>query len=114
MRPDRVIVVGASAGGVRALEELVAGLPPDLAAAVLIVLHLSPRHRSLLPEILATAAALPARHANTGEALTNGVIYIAPPDHHLVIDDGRVLLTTGPKENNHRPSIDLLFRSAAY
>jgi two-component system, chemotaxis family, protein-glutamate methylesterase/glutaminase len=114
MRRDRVVVVGASAGGVRALEELVSGLAADLAAAVLIVLHVSPRHRSVLPEILSAAGPVPAQHAVTGEKLENGRIYVAPPDHHLLIGDGRLLLTGGPKENHHRPSIDLLFRSAAY
>src|SRR5215218_1279851 len=114
MGPDRVIVIGASAGGVRALEELVSGLQPDLAAAVLIVLHVSPRHRSLLPEILSAAGPLRARHAATGEKLKNGRIYVAPPDHHLLIDREKILLTSGPKENHHRPSIDLLFRSAAF
>jgi two-component system, chemotaxis family, protein-glutamate methylesterase/glutaminase len=114
MRPERIIVVGASAGGVRALEELVSGLQPDLPAAVVIVLHVSPRHRSLLPEILSAAGPLPARHAVTGEKLTNGRIHVAPPDHHLLIEDEQLLLTSGAKENHHRPSIDLLFRSAAY
>jgi two-component system chemotaxis response regulator CheB len=108
-----VIVVGASAGGVDALATAVAGLPADLPAAVLIVLHVSPRGKSVLPHILDTRCLLPVRHAVDGEALEAGRVYVAPPDHHLVVDPGRVRLTTAPRENGVRPSVDVLFRSAA-
>jgi two-component system chemotaxis response regulator CheB len=108
-----VIVVGASAGGVDALATVVAGLPADLAAAVLIVLHVSPRGKSVLPHILDTRSALPVRHAVDGEALEAGRVYVAPPDHHLMVDPERVRLTTDARENGVRPSVDVLFRSAA-
>jgi two-component system chemotaxis response regulator CheB len=114
MKTDRVVVIGASAGGVRALEDVVGGLPPDFPAPVLIVLHLAAHHRSLLPEILASAGTLRVRPAANGQKLKAGEAYVAIPDHHLLIGDDGVLVTTGPKENHYRPSIDLLFRSAAY
>jgi two-component system, chemotaxis family, protein-glutamate methylesterase/glutaminase len=107
------IVIGASAGGVQALTKLVADLPPDLPAAVFIVLHIPAHAPSLLPEILARDTRLTVAHARTGEEITPGHIYVAPPDHHLLIEGKRIRLVHGPKENLHRPSIDTLFRSAA-
>lgn len=108
-----IIVIGASAGGVQALSELVANLPPNLPAAVFIVLHVSANVPSWLPQILARESNLPVDHAIDGEPIEPGKIYVAPPDQHLLIEDGRVKLVRGPKENLHRPSIDALFRSAA-
>jgi len=107
------IVIGASAGGVQALQALVADLPPDLPAAVFIVLHISADFPSLLPQILARQSMLDVAHAIDGEPIQSGRIYVAPPDEHLIIEDKRVKLVHGPKENLHRPSIDALFRSAA-
>ncbi|MCU1451781.1 MAG: CheB methylesterase [Acidimicrobiales bacterium] len=109
-----VIVMGASAGGVDALSAAVAGLPADLPAAVLVVLHVSPRGKSVLPHILESRGALPASHAVDGEPLEAGRVYVAPPDQHLVVGDGCVRLTGEAKENGLRPSVDTLFRSAAH
>jgi two-component system chemotaxis response regulator CheB len=114
MGTERVVVAGASAGGVGALESVVRGLPRNFPAAVLIVLHMAPTRRSLLPQILSRRAALPVAQAADGEPLEPGRIYIAPPDRHLLVDDDRVKITRGPRENHSRPSIDVLFRSAAY
>ena len=113
MATHDMIVVGASAGGVQALTELVEGLPADLNAAVFIVLHIPADAPSVLPDILSRLSKLPVDHANDGEPITPGRIYIARPDHHLLIEKGLVRLVHGPKENLHRPSIDALFRSAA-
>lgn len=107
------IVIGASAGGVQALTELVNGLAPDLPAAVLIVLHVSADVPSYLPSILLRDARLPVAHAVDGEEITTGRVYVAPPDHHLLIERQHIRIVHGPKENLHRPSIDALFRSAA-
>src|SRR5437016_1883762 len=107
------IVIGASAGGVQALLTLVPDLPSDLPAAVFIVLHIPTDVPSLLPGILSRDSRLPVAHAINGEEITKGKIYVAPPDQHLLIEDGHVRLIHGPKENLHRPSIDALFRSAA-
>jgi two-component system chemotaxis response regulator CheB len=111
---ERIVVIGASAGGVAALEAIVAALPPDFPAPVLIVLHLSPSHRSLLPEILVQAGPLHVAAAVDGEPLRAGRIYVASPDRHLMAGRGKVCVTRGAKENHFRPSIDVLFRSAAY
>ncbi|HYV11643.1 MAG TPA: chemotaxis protein CheB [Pyrinomonadaceae bacterium] len=108
-----IIVIGASAGGVQALSALVADLPPNLPAAVFIVLHISANVPSLLPDILGRECKLVVTHAIDGESIMHQRVYVAPPDQHLIIEDGRVRLVHGPKENLHRPSIDALFRSAA-
>jgi two-component system chemotaxis response regulator CheB len=109
----RVVLLGASAGGVEALSTVVSGLPPDLAAAVLVVLHVPAFGTSVLPHILDRCGPLPARHASDGEPLLNGCIYVAPPDRHLMTEEGRVRVTSAPKENGVRPSVDTLFRTAA-
>ncbi|HKD80250.1 MAG TPA: chemotaxis protein CheB [Candidatus Angelobacter sp.] len=113
MAERNIIVVGCSVGGVEALQQLVSGLPKDLPAAVLVVLHLAPQGTSVLPEILSRAGRLPAAHPHDGETIRMGRIYVAPPDNHLTVDDGRVRVMHGPKENRHRPAVDPLFRSAA-
>ncbi len=111
--PDYLVVMGASAGGVVTLLRIVAGLPPDLPAAVCIVLHLAPSSPSALARILDLAGPLPCRPAADGDALRPGVILVAPPDRHLVIEHEHVRLTTEPQEHGHRPSVDVMFRSAA-
>jgi two-component system chemotaxis response regulator CheB len=108
-----LIVIGASAGGVEALQRLIADLPADLPAAVCIVLHLSPEAPSLLPRILRRNSKLPVLHPIDGEPLVAGRVYVATPDHHLLVEDGHLMVTRGPRENRHRPAIDPLFRSAA-
>lgn len=109
-----IIVIGASAGGFAALKELVAGLPKDLAAAVFVVWHLPADAYGVLPSVLEKEGTLPAAHGVDGEEIKTGRIYVAPPDHHLLVEENRVLVTKGPKENRFRPAVDTLFRSAAY
>ncbi len=109
-----LVVIGASAGGVEAVRTVVANLPPDLPAAVVVVLHLAAGGTSVLPSILDRAGPLPAQPARHGEELRPGTIYVAVPDCHVEIDDGHLRVEGGPRENGHRPAIDPLFRSAAH
>ena len=109
----QLVVVGASAGGVEALVRLTTALPATLDATVLVVVHFPPSAQSRLPDILRRATAMSVAHATDGEPVTPRTIRIAPPDHHLVVDDGHLRLSKGPRENRHRPAIDVLFRSAA-
>ena len=102
-----------SAGGIEALRELIAVLPRELRAPMLIVVHVPPSFPSRLPEVLAHRTELDVAHAVDGERLQPRIIRIAPPDHHLVVRDGVLHLGRTPAENRHRPSIDVLFRSAA-
>src|SRR2546423_15669307 len=97
-----LVVVGASAGGVEALREMVAGLPADLPAAVLVVLHVAPDARSALPYILRRAGKVPVEHAVHGERIRAGHVYVAPPNQHLLVRDGVLTLGVGPRENGHR------------
>lgn len=112
-----LIVIGASAGGVEAVSTLVAGLPPDLAAAVCVVVHLRPYLESRLPDILRRAAALPVEAAVHGAPLRPGTIHVAVPDLHLIVERegeaGVLRVVHGPRENRSRPAVDPLFRSAA-
>ena len=112
--PDHdIVVVGASAGGVEALTRLAASLPAGLPAAVFVVLHVPTTGTSALPKILSRQGPLPAGHVKDGERIEPGRIYVAPSDYHLLIRQGHVHLSRGPRENGHRPAVDPLFRSAA-
>jgi two-component system chemotaxis response regulator CheB len=108
-----LIVIGASAGGVQALRSVVERLPADLPASVLIVLHLAPDGSSALAGILGNAGKLPTTSASHGAIIEPGHVYVAPPDHHLLVDEARMLLSDRPPESGHRPGVDALFRSAA-
>jgi len=108
-----IIVIGASAGGVETLTQLVSRLPADLPAALFIVLHLPTHSSSALPQILTRSGKLRAVHPHDRQPIERGMIYVAPPDLHLLIVNGEIHLSAGPRENGHRPAIDPLFRSAA-
>jgi two-component system, chemotaxis family, protein-glutamate methylesterase/glutaminase len=113
MAVKRLVVVGASSGGIEALRTLAAGLPEDFPAPICVVVHTSPESPGVLDVILQRAGPLPAEAPVTGDQLREGRIYVAPPDHHLLVEPGALRLSRGPTENRFRPAIDPLFRSAA-
>jgi two-component system, chemotaxis family, protein-glutamate methylesterase/glutaminase len=112
-RGPAVVVAGASAGGVEALVQLVRSLPSDFPYPVLVVLHVSPSGTSVLPAILARACRLPVASPGDGDPVRPGHVYVAPPDFHLVVEDGQLRLSQAPRENGHRPAIDPTMRTAA-
>lgn len=113
MPPRHIIVIGASAGGVEALTTLVGGLTRDIPAAVFVTVHFPAAGSSALPRILDRAGVLPAVHAEDRQHIEDGTIYVAPPDHHLLIFGDVIRLYRGPRENGNRPAVDPMFRSAA-
>jgi two-component system, chemotaxis family, protein-glutamate methylesterase/glutaminase len=108
------VVIGASAGGVDALSVLLPALPPTSRAAVFVVLHLPRDRPSLLSEIFARKCALPVREAEDKESVAAGTVYFAPSNYHLLLDRGpQMALSTDDLVHFSRPSIDVLFESAA-
>ncbi len=112
--PNRVIAIGASAGGVEALQYIAQELPAGIDAAILVVLHLGAEAPSLLDRILQRKSRLTVLSAKNNTPIEGGRIYVAQADAHLEVEDGHLCLTHGPRENRHRPSVDVLFRSLAY
>lgn len=108
-----IIVIGGSAGATAPLKQVLSRLPVDLPAAVFIVLHIPSRGIGILSTVASLAGRLPVSQAEHGMPITNGRVYIATPDRHLLLGDGKILLGRGPRENMVRPAIDPLFRSAA-
>jgi len=113
-RPRHAVALAASAGGLAALSKVLSALPRDFAAPLLVVLHVDPRHRSWLAEILERQVTLEVGQAKGGERLEAGRIYVAPPDHHLLVGGDGLLGLSGVARVQHvRPSADLLFASLA-
>jgi two-component system chemotaxis response regulator CheB len=113
---DRIeaVVIGASAGGVEALSQILPALPPSFRPALLIVLHLPRERPSLLVDIYATRCTLPVREADDKEPVEPGTVYFAPPDYHMLVERSRqIALSTDEPVHFSRPSIDVLFESAA-
>src|SRR5690554_765941 len=114
MEKRNIIVIGASAGGFEALKTIVQNLPSSLDASIFIVWHMGPDVRGILPDVLNKLKTIQTANARDNEPIETNRIYVAPPDHHLLIEEGRLRVTRGPKENRFRPAVDPLFRSAAY
>ncbi|WP_320784795.1 chemotaxis protein CheB [Streptomyces sp. CRN 30] len=109
-----VVAIASSAGGIQALSALLGALPPELPVPVLVVQHLDPRHRTVLAEVLDRRTGLHVKLAEAGERVRRGVVYVAPPDRHLLVDAAGVLeLTATELVHFVRPSADLLFESVA-
>ena len=109
----RIVVIGASLSGIDALCRVVRHLPNDFAAPIFVVQHVAAHSPGMLPQILSGAGPLPAVHPTHLQPISPGCIYVAPPDRHMLIKDGVIQLSHGPKENLARPAVDPLFRSAA-
>ncbi len=108
-----IVVIGASAGGIQALQTIMAGLPEGFLASIFVVVHSSPDSPGVLADILQRAGPLPALTVRARERIQRGCIYVAAPDFHLIVEDGFVDAGRGPRENRFRPAVDPLFRSAA-
>lgn len=110
----KAVVIGVSSGGLEALKVLVPGLRPDFALPVLIVQHLAPHADSYLPVCLNALSPLTVKEAEDKESLRPGVVYVAPPDYHLLVEqDATLSLSVDPKVNFSRPSVDVLFETAS-
>jgi two-component system, chemotaxis family, protein-glutamate methylesterase/glutaminase len=107
-----IIVIGASAGSLDTLRTIAQTLPADHPGTVFVVAHVG-QSRSILPDLLRRAGKLTASHPQEEEPIRRGHIYVAPPDRHMLIEDGKVCLSRGPREHFTRPAVDPLFRSAA-
>src|SRR5687767_1187074 len=112
-RACRAVAIGASAGGIRALQQVLGALPTDFAVPVVVVLHLQPDHASVLASVLGSHTPLRVKAAERGEAVTPGTVYVGVPNLHLEVVDGRVVLAATPEVHFSRPSVDVLFRSMA-
>jgi two-component system chemotaxis response regulator CheB len=108
-----VIVIGGSAGAFEPLKGILSELPASLPASIFVVIHTSPDTPGMLPALLGRSTALTVAFAEHDQAIEPGRVYVAPPDHHLLLAAGRVLVTRGPRENGFRPAVDPLFRTAA-
>lgn len=103
-----VVAVGASAGGVEALHVVVSSLPASFPAAMLIVQHMDPRHKSLLAGLLGRRCLLPVKQASDGESIRGAMVYIAQPNAHMIVRAGQLRLTDSKLVHFSRPSIDAL------
>jgi two-component system, chemotaxis family, protein-glutamate methylesterase/glutaminase len=108
-----LIVIGGSAGAVEAMLTLASLLPDEFPAALFLVIHLPENAPTVMPHLLRRRSKLVAAHPLDGEEIRHGHVYVAPPNRHLLVEDGRVRVVMGPRENGHRPAVDPLFRSAA-
>jgi two-component system chemotaxis response regulator CheB len=108
-----MVVIGGSAGSIGALKTIVSALPANLAASLFVVIHTSSDSPMMLAGLLSRLGPLAAVNPSDGEPIRRGHIYVSRPDHHLTVEDGRVRVLRGPRENRHRPAIDPLFRTAA-
>lgn len=113
MAKKDIIVIGGSAGSHSALKQIIGDLPADLPASIFIATHVPSHVGGYLAQLLEKSCAIPVLTAVDGQPIERNRIYVAVPDHHLLVIDGTVRLGNGPRENMARPAIDPLFRSAA-
>lgn len=112
--PQRdIVVVGASAGGFTTLQTILSALPLHFPASLFVVIHTAETSPGVVPSVLNRSSAIPVLYASHGMPIYSSRVYVAPPSMHMTVSRGRVELSAGPRENRHRPSVDVLFRSAA-
>lgn len=109
----RIVAIGGSAGAIEALRTIVARLPAELGAPILVTIHVPADATSALPLILSRSGPLPAAHGVDGELVRPGRIYVAPPDRHLSVEDHVLRVSQAPRANGHRPSVDVMFEGVA-
>src|SRR5215469_16253638 len=113
-QPYEVVAIAASAGGISALSRVLGGLPGGFPVPVVVVQHLDPRHKTIIAEVLGRRAKLPVVLATDGERAEPGMIYVAPPNRHLLVEaEGVLVLSSSELVHFLRPSADLLFESVA-
>lgn len=110
---QRIVVIGGSTGGFEAFKKIIKNLPANFQPPVFIAWHMGADVHGILPDVLNRQNTIYAAHGYDGEVILPNRIYVAPPDYHLLVQDGKVRITHGPKENRFRPAVDPLFRSAA-
>jgi two-component system, chemotaxis family, protein-glutamate methylesterase/glutaminase len=108
-----VVAIGTSAGGLNALSKVLRALPETFPSSIVVVQHLSPVHKSFMPDLLRRATRLQVKQAEHDEIMLPGTVYIAPPDQHLLVGPGKLQLAHSQLVHFSRPSIDLLFESVA-
>jgi len=113
LQPRDILVIGGSAGSIEALKAIIHDLPANFSGSIFVVVHVSPESSGMLAQLLSRVGSLEATSPLDQEDIRRGHVYVARPDHHLTIEDGKVRVLRGPRENRHRPAIDPLFRTAA-
>src|SRR5690348_12099716 len=108
-----IVVIGGSTGALEGVRKLLELLPAEFPATIFLTIHIPSDFPSIIPELLAKSRRWTVRHPQNHEKFKPGEVFVAPPDHHLIIEPSRIVLSRGPRENRHRPAIDVLFRSAA-
>lgn len=106
-------MIGGSAGSLGAAKSILRVLPQGLPITIFVVIHISPDYPSVLPQLLTKAGPFAATSPKDQESIQQAHLYVAPPDHHVTVEAGKIRVLRGPRENRHRPAIDPLFRSAA-
>src|SRR5215475_15308426 len=113
-QPYEIVAIASSAGGINALGRVLGGLPAGFPVPVVVVQHLDPRHKTIIAEVLGRRAKLPVVLATDGDRAQSGMIYVAPPNHHLLVEaEGVLVLSSSELVHFLRPSADLLFESVA-
>ncbi|NPD46464.1 MULTISPECIES: chemotaxis protein CheB [unclassified Lentimicrobium] len=111
---QKLVIIGASAGGINAVRQVVSRLPKNFAAPIVVIQHMNSFMNMFFIDFLNSHSSLKVKEANHMELLLPGRVYYAPPNYHALLEEGRVILNADQKVNYSRPSIDVFFESAAF